>query len=187
MMQEHLASWAVERRSEIDALIARYPQKRSAVLPLLHLAQEARGYLAPEDLETVGELLEMTPSEVNSIASFYSLLHREPRGRYTITVCQNLACVLGGAEQLARHVRERLGIGPGETTPDGLFTLEETHECLAACDGAPVLQVNLAYATGMTPEKVDRLLEELRAAAAREAGRTAAPSGAAGGGDGHGL
>lgn len=190
MMEEHrtVAPWVVERKSEIEALINRYPEKRSAVLPLLHLAQEARGHLAAEDLEAVGELLQMTPSEVSSIVSFYSLLHREPRGRYTITLCQNLACVLQGAEGLARHLRERLGIGPGQTTPDGLFTLEETHECLAACDGAPALQVNLAYATHMTPEKVDRLLAELRAAASREeTAAGTAPAEAREEGDAHGL
>ncbi len=164
MMEKQAVSWVVERHEEIEALINRYPERRSAVLPLLHLAQEARGYLATEDVEAVAELVGMTPSEVTGIVSFYSLLHRQPRGRYTLTLCQNLPCVLAGAEALAQHLRQRLGIVPGETTPDGLLTLEETHECLAACDGAPVVQVNLEYATHMTPEKVDRLLEALRAA-----------------------
>ncbi|BAS28943.1 NADH-quinone oxidoreductase subunit E [Limnochorda pilosa] len=159
------ALWVAERKSEVDAILSRYPQKRSAVLPLLHLAQEARGYLAPEDMRVVGELLEMTPSEVSGIASFYALLHHRPKGRYTITLCQNLSCVLAGAEGLSQHLQQRLGIKPGETTPDGLFTLEETHECLASCDGAPALQVNLAYYGRMTAEKVDRLLDELKAAA----------------------
>lgn len=181
------ALWAVERKSEIEALLARYPQKRSAVLPLLHMAQESRGYLAPEDLRAVAELLEMTPSEVSGIASFYSLLHYRPRGRYTITLCQNLSCVLAGAEGLSRHLQQRLGIKPGETTPDGLFTLEETNECLAACDGAPALQVNLAYYGRMTPEKVDRLIDELRAAAVRETEAAAARGDSAGEGETGGL
>ena len=153
--------WA-RRREQVAEILERYPERRSAIMPLLHLAQEERGYVAREDVEAIAEILEMTPAQVESVASFYALYRRRPQGRYTLTVCSNLACVLGGARGLVEHLRQRLGVEPGETTPDGLFTLQVTGECLAACDQAPVMQVNGYYVHRAVPEKVDRVLEALR-------------------------
>lgn len=153
--------WA-ERQEQVAKILERYPEKRSAIMPLLHLAQEERGYIAREDIESVAEILEMTPAQVESVASFYALYLRRPAGRYILTVCSNLSCVLGGARGLVQHLQERLGVRPGETTEDGLFTLNVTGECLAACDQAPVLQVNGYYVHRALPERVDRVIEALR-------------------------
>ncbi|HEY8424842.1 MAG TPA: NAD(P)H-dependent oxidoreductase subunit E [Limnochordales bacterium] len=153
--------WA-QRRAVVEEILQRYPERRSAIMPLLHLAQESRGYIALEDIEAIAEILGMTPAQVESVASFYALYVRRPQGRHTLTVCSNLACVLGGARSLVDHLRRRLGVEPGETTGDGLFTLQVTGECLAACDQAPVLQVDGYYVHRATPDKVDRLLEALR-------------------------
>ena len=153
--------WA-RRREQVAEILGRYPEKRSAIMPLLHLAQEERGYIAREDIEAIADILEMTPAQVESVASFYALYLRRPAGRFTLTVCSNLSCVLGGARQLVQHLQERLGVGPGETTEDGMFTLQVTGECLAACDQAPVLQVNGYYIHRALPERVDRVLEALK-------------------------
>ncbi|HEY8486794.1 MAG TPA: NAD(P)H-dependent oxidoreductase subunit E [Limnochordales bacterium] len=156
------AAWQKEE-PEVQEILQRYPQRRSAIMPLLHLAQERRGgYLAPEDLEAVGEVLGLTVAEVESVASFYALYHRKPVGRYVLTVCANLSCHLSGARELVRHLQQRLGVEPGQTTRDGLFTLEVTPECLAACDQAPAVQVNGYYLHRVTPRRADELVEALR-------------------------
>ncbi|WP_324667856.1 NADH-quinone oxidoreductase subunit NuoE family protein [Geochorda subterranea] len=177
--------WA-QRRAVVDEILQRYPERRSAIMPLLHLAQESRGYVAREDIEAIAEILAMTPAQVESVASFYALYVRRPRGRHTLTVCSNLACVLGGARSLVEHLRQRLGVEPGETTDDGLFTLQVTGECLAACDQAPVLQVDGYYVHRASPDKVDRLLEALRRGVpmAELADRAALPHEAEGGAQG---
>lgn len=155
------APWA-ERRETVEAILSRYPHKRSAVMPLLRLAQESRGYLEAEDLRAVGELVGLTLAEVESVASFYALFYRKPVGRFVLTVCGNLSCALAGARRLADHLSQRLGVRPGQTTADGLFTLQLTPECLAACDQAPVLQVNGYYLHRVSPERADRVLKALR-------------------------
>jgi len=143
-------------------LLTRYPEKRSALLPLLHLVQEELGHLTPESMEHVARLLEMRPTDVWETASFYTMYHFRPVGRCHIEVCHNLSCTLLGAESLLDHLKGRLQIREGETTPDGRFTLGRT-ECLAACDGAPVIQVN-----GRHYGPLDRTrLEELLASFAR--------------------
>ena len=152
----------VEEKAVIQAILERYPQRRSAIMPLLHLAQERRGYLDREDLEAVGQILGLTVAEVESVVSFYALYHRRPVGRFVLTVCGNLSCQLGGARALVRHLERRLGVRVGETTRDGLFTLQLTPECLAACDQAPAVQVNGYYVHRVTPERADRLLAALR-------------------------
>lgn len=157
--------WAADRAVEVREIIGRYPEPRSAIMPLLHLAQEVRGYVADEDLHTVAELLDLTPAYVDSVCSFYSMFKRHPVGRYVITVCANLSCGLNGADSLVAHLERRLGIRAGETTADGLITLEVTGECLAACDGAPVCQVNEEYVERLTPERADELIESLRGGA----------------------
>lgn len=151
-----------ERHETVNEILSRYPEKRSAIMPLLHLAQEERGYIGRDDIQAVAEILELSPAQVESVASFYALYLRRPAGRYTLTVCSNLPCTLGGAGRLVEHLEKRLGVRAGETTEDGLFTLRLTGECLAACDQAPVLQVNGYYIHRAVPERVDRVIDALK-------------------------
>src|SRR3954467_774916 len=137
----------VQRAREV---IARYPQQRSALIPLLHLAQEQDGYLAEDAMTHLAELLDVTPAEVLGTASFYEMFKREPVGRYLVGVCTNISCLLNGAYELLEHAETRLGVRDGGTTDDGVFTLESM-ECLAACGGAPCLQVNYRYFEKVTP------------------------------------
>jgi NADH-quinone oxidoreductase subunit E len=145
-------------------LIALYPEPRSALVPLCHLAQEQDGWLTPEAMVDIAGLVGVTPSEVLGTASFYDMLHTEPVGTYVVAVCTNIACLLGGAAELLEHAEGSLGIGSGGTTPDGTVTLEEA-ECLADCDRAPCVQVNHRYVGAQTPESFDRLIAELRSGA----------------------
>ncbi|MCL5676816.1 MAG: NAD(P)H-dependent oxidoreductase subunit E, partial [Firmicutes bacterium] len=138
-------AWPEKRQTEISEIIARYPDSRSALLPLLHLAQEERGWVAQEDLEAVGQILGLSAAYVDSTASFYAMYHGHPVGKYVVTVCTNLSCHLAGADKVLETLEKTLGIKPGETTKDGLITLEGTSECLAACDAGPVAQVNVEY------------------------------------------
>ncbi len=138
-------------------ILKRYPQKRSALLPLLHLVQEERGYLSPEALEEVATLLEMRPTDVWEVASFYTMFHFRPMGRCHIEVCHNLSCSLLGAESLLDHVKERLQIREGETTPDGRFSLGRA-ECLAACDAAPMVQINGYHYGPLDRSQLEQLL-----------------------------
>ncbi|MGH9106949.1 MAG: NADH-quinone oxidoreductase subunit NuoE, partial [Acidimicrobiales bacterium] len=143
-------------------LVALYPHKRSALVPILHVLQEQEGYLSPDGIGHVAELLELTPAEVRGTASFYEMFHLEPIGRYLVAVCTNIACLLDGAYELLEHIGERLGAHPGETTEDRMFTLEDA-ECLALCGNAPCLTVNWRYFGDMTPERWDTLAEDLKA------------------------
>lgn len=156
-------AWVSRRADEIEAIFARYPFKKSAMMPLLHLAQEERGWVSDEDIEAIAELMETTPSHVESVCSFYSLFYRTPKGKYVITVCGNIQCGLSGADSLVQHLEKKLGVKVGETTPDGLITLLVTGECIAACDGAPALQVNLEYCGNVSPERADAIVEAIRA------------------------
>jgi len=149
---------------ELQEVAARYPDKRSAMLPALAIAQREQGYLTPEAYEWVAKALDTTPTWVASVASFYTMLRKEPVGKYLIQVCTNLSCSLVGAQPLLTYLQERLGIKVGETTPDGLFTLT-TVECLGSCATAPVMQVNDRYYERLTRERVDEILAELRAEA----------------------
>jgi len=135
--------------------------KRAMLLTALYIAQEQYGWLSPEAIERVAGRIGMLPGQVYATASFYSMFKLEPQGRYRIQVCEGLSCYLvGGAEPIIEHVARRLGIGPGETTADGLFTLDVV-ECLAACGTAPALRVNDELYEYMTAEKIDELLEKL--------------------------
>src|SRR5438309_4025622 len=133
-----LSSDNVQRARDVIGL---YPQPRSALIPLLHLAQEQDGYLTAEAMEHVAELLDLTPAEVRGTASFYDMLFTEPVGRHLISMCTNIACMLNGAYELLEHAEGSLGVKAGGTTDDGEFTLEEV-ECIALCDQAPCLTVN---------------------------------------------
>lgn len=146
---------------EIQQLKARYPHPNSALLPALALAQKEHGWLSPEVLEEVAEVMGLSPAQVGSVASFYTMFNRRPVGKYLIQVCTNVACSLLGAEHLVDHLKQKLGIGVGETTPDGRFTLLEV-ECLGSCGTAPVMQINDTYYENLTAEKVDQILAELR-------------------------
>lgn len=141
--------------------IALYPQARSAMLPLLHLAQEQDGYLTPEAIEHIAELLDLTKVEVLGTASFYDMIHTEPVGRYVVSLCTNIACLLAGAEELLVHAERSLGVGVGGTTPDGAITLEDV-ECVAYCDKAPCVQVNHRFFGPLDGESFDRLVGDLR-------------------------
>ena len=154
-----LAPERVERAREI---IARYPQPRSALLPLLYLAQEQDGYVADDAMEHIAELLDLTPAEVLGTASFYTMFKREPLGRHLVSLCTNIACLLDGAYELLEHAEDTLGINAGVTTEDGEFTLEEV-ECLALCDKAPCLQINYRFFESVTPESFDQLIADARA------------------------
>jgi NADH-quinone oxidoreductase subunit E len=145
-----------------EEIIARYPRPKSALIPLLHLAQEQDGYVADDAMEHIAELLGITPAEVLGTCSFYEMFKREPVGEYLVNVCTNISCLLLGGEELLEHLESRLGIKAGSTTSDGTFTLEDV-ECIAACTEAPCLQVNYRYFYKVTPDAADALLEDLRA------------------------
>ena len=142
-------------------IVARYPRPRSALIPLCHVAQQQDGWLSPEAMEHIAELLDLTPAEVLGTASFYEMFKLEPVGKYLVNVCTNISCLLMGGEELLEHCEQRLGIKAGATTPDGLFTLEDV-ECIAACTEAPCLQVNYRYFSNLTHEAADRLFDDLR-------------------------
>jgi len=143
-------------KSKFDQVIARYPLKRSAIVPLLVFAQDEIGCITDEAIE------EVLPIEVIEDIGYYSMLHRQPIGQYNFQVCTNVSCQLRGGEEILEHCSKRLGIGHKQTTPDGRFSLEEV-ECLGACCGAPAMQVNYDFYENLTPERVDRLIEELKA------------------------
>ncbi len=149
-------------RARAEALVALYPEPRSALIPLCHLAQEQDGWLTPEAMEEIGELCGTTAAEVQGTATFYDMLHTEPVGTYVLSVCTNIACMLGGALELLEHAEQALGVRAGGTTPDGVFTLHEA-ECLADCDRTPCVQANHRYVGAQTPESFDALVEDLRA------------------------
>lgn len=147
-------------QEEIQVLVSRYPVKRSALLPALWVVQREHGYLTEAGMKAVARLLDLNPTQVYEVATFYTMFHLKPPGRYVVQLCHTLPCALCGAYELLAHIKKRLGIGEGETTPDGLFTLR-TVECLASCGTAPVIQVNEDYYENLTMEKVDRILDDL--------------------------
>jgi NADH-quinone oxidoreductase E subunit len=155
---------AAKIEPEARRLIAQYPDgcARSALLPILHAFQNVEGWVSPEAIERTAEWVGVPVSVVESTASFYTLFHRRPVGRFMLQPCRNLSCIINGAGEIMAHVRERLGVGHNQTTPDGLFSYEEA-ECLAACDRAPCMQVNLQFYYDLTKEKVDAMLEAMRA------------------------
>ena len=143
-------------------IMGRFPRVRSALIPLLHLAQEQDGHVTDDAMAHIAELIGITPAEVYGTASFYEMFKFEPVGRYCVNVCTNIACQLDGAWELLEHAEERLGVKAGGTTADGMFTLEDV-ECIAACTEAPALQVNYRYRYKVTNADFDRLLDDLRA------------------------
>jgi NADH-quinone oxidoreductase subunit E len=156
-----VVGFTADQLARVRELQARYPERRAALLPVLHLAQEAFGYISPEVEVYVAGLFELSPAHVHEVVTFYTLFHRQPVGRHVIAVCHNLSCWLRGAEDVIAYLQDRLGIAPGETTPDGRVTLQRV-ECLCACETAPMMQVDDAYVGDLTRARVDAVLEGLR-------------------------
>jgi NADH-quinone oxidoreductase subunit E len=149
-----------ELRQEAESIVAKYPNPRSAVLPLLFLMQSVDGYLTEDGMREVAGILDLTPAQVLASASFYTMLKKRPQGEYLISVCRNIACTHRGARKVLTALEERLGVDEGGTTDDGKFSLE-TAECLATCDGAPSLQVNCEDFYDVTPDSAVELVDRL--------------------------
>ena len=150
--------------AEIEGLLARYPDKKSAVLPLMHLAQKEYDYMSKEAMREVASILDLDPTHVLSLSGFYSLFYEEPTGKYVLEICNDLACALRGADEFVEMACRKLDIPVEGTTEDGLFTIK-TVMCLGACDRAPMLQCNLKFEENLDEEKFDELLARLRAEA----------------------
>ncbi len=157
-----MARLSPENVQRVRDVMALYPRPRSALIPVLHLAQEQDGYLTEDAMVHIGELLDITAAEVYGTASFYDMFFREPVGRHLISICTNVACMINGAYELVDHAEKTLGIKADTTTADGEFTLEE-FECLALCDKAPCLTVNWRFFGPVTNQDFDRLVDDLRA------------------------
>jgi len=153
--------------ADVNRLVARYPEgkQKSALLPVLHLAQDSfGGWLSTETMDYVAELLSITPIEVYEVATFYSMYNTKPVGKYMFEVCQTGPCMLRGSDDIIAYIEKTLGIKPGETTSDGLFTLK-TVECLGACGYAPMMQLGKHYREHLTKEKVDAIIDECKKSA----------------------
>lgn len=156
-----MARFTRENLEVAHEIIGRYPRSRSALIPLLHLAQEQDGWVAEDAMQHLAELLAITPAEVLGTCSFYEMFKREPVGTYLVNICTNISCQIMGGEELLHHAEQKLGVKAGGTTPDGTFTLEDV-ECIAACTEAPCLQVNYRYRHKITIDEFDALVDDLR-------------------------
>ncbi len=159
-----MAKFSEAQLAEFNRLVARYPEgkQKSALLPVLHLAQDSfGGWLSTETMDYVAELLNITPIEVYEVATFYSMYNTKPVGKYMFEVCQTGPCMLRGSDDIIAYIENTLGIKPGETTPDGMFTLK-TVECLGACGYAPMMQLGKHYREHLTKEKVDAIIDECK-------------------------
>jgi NADH-quinone oxidoreductase subunit E len=150
-----------QTREKARAIIARYPKSRSALLPMLHLVQAEEGYVTPAGIALCAEELGLTKAEVGAVATFYTMYKRRPTGDYLVSVCTNIACQLRGGEEIFACVKDELGVGHNETTPDGRITLEHA-ECLAACDFAPVVTVNYEFYDNQTTESALELVRAVQ-------------------------
>lgn len=157
-----MARFSPDNLQTAHEIVARYPVKKSATIPLLHLAQEQDGYVTDDAMEHIAELVGTTPAQVLGTCSFYEMFKREPVGTYLVNVCTNISCQIMGGEELLHHAEHKLGVKAGGTTADGTFTLEDV-ECIAACTEAPCLQVNYRYRHRITLEEFDQLIDDLRA------------------------
>jgi NADH-quinone oxidoreductase subunit E len=156
-----MAVLSVDALERIETLLQQYPVKRSALLPVLHVAQNELGWVSRQAMEEVADLLEIDVDQVEEVASFYTMYYTDPVGTYVLEVCKTAPCSFMGAHEMIDYISEALGIQPGETTPDGMFTLFRV-ECLAACHRAPVMQVNHRYYQDLNPDKVDALITAAR-------------------------
>jgi NADH-quinone oxidoreductase subunit E len=148
-------------RRKIQSLMEKYPQKRSALIPALQIAQKEAGHLSSETVYEIARLFTLSPNEVQEVISFYTMLYKKPMGKYVIQVCTNISCLLCNAEEIMAHLMKRLGIQIGETSADKRYTLLEV-ECLGACGTSPVIQINEDYYEDLTLEKLDRILDGLQ-------------------------
>lgn len=153
--------------AEIEQILARYPVKRSALIPLLYLAQRDQGYITEPAMKEIARLLGLTPPQVYETATFYTMLNLKKVGKFHIQVCKSLMCALVGSDTVIGWIKTKLRIAPGESTADGLFTLSAV-ECLAACGTGPMMQINDDYYERLTEEKVDRILADLRSTGASQ-------------------
>jgi NADH-quinone oxidoreductase E subunit len=156
-----MSGWTPANRERAEALLARYPDKRSAVMPLLYLAMLEHGYLTDDAMTEVAEMTGHTPAQVQSVASFYTMYKREPVGKYLVSVCTSISCMLCGGDDVLGAVEEAAGAVDGETTADGLISVEHV-ECVGACGGAPAVQVNYELIEGVTPQKGAALVKWLQ-------------------------
>jgi len=150
-----------EFETRFREMVGHYPTKRSVLVPTLLYAQDEVGFLSDDVIREIAGRLELTELDVRNVISYYSLLTTKPRGKYNVQVCTNIACMLRGGEELFTHCKKRLGIGHKGTTPDGMFTLEEV-ECIGACSWAPAVQVNYDFHENLTPEKMDKVLDNYK-------------------------
>ncbi len=148
-------------KKKIEEIVARYPQKEAALLPVLHVTQQEFGFISAVQEKMVAQILGIKPIRVRELVTFYTMLSRESLGKYHIQVCTNLSCHLLGADNFVDYLVEKLGIEPGETTPDKKFTLSKV-ECLGACERAPCMMINFNYYGEMDPKKVDEILDGLK-------------------------
>jgi NADH-quinone oxidoreductase subunit E len=158
-----MVKFSDEKLAKVKDIIAQYPEgkQKSALMPLLHLAQEEWGWLSAETMDYVASLLQLEPIEVYEVATFYTMYNLKPVGKYVFEVCHTGPCMIMGSDTIIAHIKRTLGIGIGETTADGLFTLK-TAECLGACGYAPMMQLGKHYREHLTPEKVDQIIAEVR-------------------------
>jgi NADH-quinone oxidoreductase E subunit len=150
-----------KHKTEIASILSRYPVKRSALLPLLYLAQQEEGYVSEAAMIEIAGILQLTPPQVYETVTFYTMLNLKPVGKFHIQVCKSLMCALVGSDDVLAWLKARLGIGAGQTTADRLFSISVV-ECLAACGTGPMMQINEDYYERLTEEKVDRILSDLR-------------------------
>jgi len=153
--------FSAEGEARLQHLVSIYPQKRSALIPMLLLAQKEQGYVTVEAMEYIAGILELSASEVESTMSFYTLLRRKPAGKYHMLICTNLACMLRGSDDIESSVKRKLGVELGQVTADGLFSAIE-FECLGSCTTAPAMQVNGEFHENLDVPKVEALIDELR-------------------------
>ena len=158
-----MSYWSEETRIRAKEIISRYPEKRSAVMPLLYLAMAEGGHLTNEGMEEVAEWCGITPAQVQSVASFYTMYKREKTGRYLVSCCTSISCMLLGGDDVLHAVEDESGVPHGETDDDGLISVEHV-ECIGACGGAPAVQVNYELIEGVTPEKGRELVRWLKTA-----------------------
>lgn len=157
-----MSRWSPATRARAEEIVARYPQKRSAVMPLLYLAMSEDGWLTEKGMAEVAEWTGLTPAQVLSVASFYTMYKREATGRYLISCCTSISCMLLGGDDVLHAVEDESGVPHGETDEDGLISVEHA-ECIGACGGAPAVQVNYELVEGLTPDKARELVRWLRA------------------------
>jgi NADH-quinone oxidoreductase subunit E len=153
--------FSTETESRLKHLVSIYPRKRSALIPMLLLAQKEQGYVSQQAMEYIASILELSATDVESTMTFYTLLRRKPAGKYHLLICTNLSCMLRGSDNIEACVKRKLGVELGQVTPDGLFSAIE-FECLGSCTTAPVIQVNGEFHENLDVPKVEALLDELR-------------------------